>query len=280
MGDVEGQSPISKQNVTCNSAMSYQRYTQQLYSSYPFALIFQLPVMSKAHIASILVQTINLDKSKNLCIILLHKRTIYKLCFISFICFIYSLSSSTITMETNGREYGYIVRIDQPKHTLSKGTHGWQVRFPTGEPRKYHSKLFSDNIFGSKEEALEEAETYLEECRETLEYSPPESDHPCPRYALLKGKLQANNSSGRTGVFRTHAFHGQTGKKQEYWGAFCPLGPDGQRNKWTKRFYVNSHGEDEARRLAIEFRNMWEDAADNGEEAIKQFFEEYHEAVV
>lgn len=182
-------------------------------------------------------------------------------------------------MENNGREYGYIIRIDQPKDLPTKGTHGWQVRFPTGEPRKYHSKLFSDNLYGGPEKSCEAAQAYLNQCRQTREYLPREHDHPCPRYVLMKGKLQANNTSGRTGVFRTHAYHGQTGKKQEYWGAFCPLGPDGQRNRWTKRFYVSSHGEEEAQRLALEFREMWEQAADNGETAIKEFFEEYYDGI-
>ena len=50
---------------------------------------------------------------------------------------------------------GHIVRCEGRK------TMGWQVRIPTGQPRKYTSKLFSDSTFGGKKKALAAAETYL-----------------------------------------------------------------------------------------------------------------------
>ncbi len=68
------------------------------------------------------------------------------------------------------RGMGSIIRIDQPKDDPSKGTHGWQVRSPTGSPKKYHSKLFSDNKFGGHQQALEAAQAYQKEYREANPY--------------------------------------------------------------------------------------------------------------
>ncbi len=68
------------------------------------------------------------------------------------------------------RGMGSIIRIDQPKDNSSKGTHGWQVRSPTGSPKKYHSKLFSDNKLGGKQQALEAAQAYLKEYQEKNPY--------------------------------------------------------------------------------------------------------------
>ncbi len=68
------------------------------------------------------------------------------------------------------RGMGSIVRLDRPKDDPSKGTHGWQVRAPTGFPRKYHSKLFSDNKHGGNQPALEAAQAYLKEYREKNPY--------------------------------------------------------------------------------------------------------------
>ena len=56
---------------------------------------------------------------------------------------------------------GHIVRIDKPKDDPRHGTHGWQVR--VGGKRGYHSRLFSDNTYGSKGKALVAAEEYLAE---------------------------------------------------------------------------------------------------------------------
>jgi len=173
---------------------------------------------------------------------------------------------------------GSIIRIDDPKDDVKHGTHGWQVRVPTGEPRKYHSKLFSDGVHGTKGKALVAAEeyldTYLKEHPEIYEIVSRQSNVPYHR-----GRLLASNSSGVTGVYRTYGVPGwdkSKTHKQYYWAAFCPKGPEGQK-RWYKRFYVETHGEQEARRLAIEFRQMWEEAVEQGGEALEHFFEEHHE---
>ena len=169
---------------------------------------------------------------------------------------------------------GYIVRIDKPKNS-TKGTHGWQVRIHTGKnPRKYYSKLFSDGRYGSRGKALIAAEAYLEE----YELQHPElAQSPIPpNKPFLKDTLTRRNTSGINGVFRSHQFYSWDKERipRYYWGASCPTGPDGKY--FAKRFYVATHGEEEAKRLAIEFRKMWEEAVEAGEEALAEFFEREH----
>lgn len=174
----------------------------------------------------------------------------------------------------------HIVRIDQPKNDPTKGTHGWQVR--VGGSRGYHSKLFSDNVYGSKGKALVAAEEYLEQY---LKDHPEEAQRRTkplwPPYRQFNNgkKVQANNKSGVNGVHKTYTYNSWDKKRKHkawYWAAFCPIGPEGQRNRWFKRFYVDSHGDAEARRLAIEFRKMWEEAVEKGEDALKEFFDREH----
>ena len=88
-----------------------------------------------------------------------------------------------------------------------------------------------------------------------------------------KGKLSRRNKSGVKGVCRTHDFN-KKGEREYYWGAFVPIGPYGR--KTTKKFYISVHGEEEAKRLAIEFRRMWEEAVEENEEVLKEFFEREH----
>ena len=170
----------------------------------------------------------------------------------------------------------HIVRIDNPKHDPTKGTHGWQVR--VGNKRDYHSKLFSDNVHGSKGKALvaaeEYLETYLEEHPE--ERVSPEGQYP---YGFKEDYLQANNSSGVNGVYRTHEY-GRWDLKRErklyYWGAFYSIDAYGRTNvRRHEKFHTDHYGEEEARRRAIEFRQMWEEAAKQGPDAVRRFFDEY-----
>ncbi len=163
---------------------------------------------------------------------------------------------------------GYIVRIDKPRNS-PKGTHGWQVRIHTGVPKKYHSKLFSDNMYGSRGKALVAAEEFLIDYLEKN----PESPQKPGNVPYHKGELSIRNKSGVTGVCRTHDII-KTGGRSYYWGAFVPIGPYGR--KTTKKFYVGTYGEEEAKRLAIEFRQMWEEAVDQSEEALKEFFDREH----
>jgi hypothetical protein len=166
-----------------------------------------------------------------------------------------------------------IIRIDNPKDA-TKGTHGWQVRVPTGQPRKYHSKLFSDGVYGSRGKALVAAEAYLEQyLAENPEAA--QRQHPANK-PYHKEKLMKNNQSGVTGVYYTeHPHRWDKDRPVGYWCAFIPGGPDGQR-RWHKEFNVERYGEETARDLAIEFRQEWEKAVEQGKQAIAEFFEEYH----
>ena len=146
----------------------------------------------------------------------------------------------------------FICRIDK------KRTHAWQVR---GSGRRgYHSKMFSDGIYGSRDHALAVAKQYAAKIQK-------------PRRLPFRTFKLRNNTSGVNGVYRSHTYQGQTGKRQEYWAAFVSIGPDGHR--YVKRFYINDERDDEeAFDLAVEFRQMWERAATIGEKAIQQFFKE------
>ena len=170
-------------------------------------------------------------------------------------------------MTNNGQKIGSIIRLDKDEGPKRVGTHGWQVRFPTGVARKYHSKLFSDSVFGSKGRALVAAEEYYEAYLDKHEANIKAS------YKPFFETIPSHNKSGRIGVYRSYSYH-KKGFKQEFWGAFCPQGPYGGR--FTKRFYITTHGEEGARQLATEFREMWEEAVQEGPKALYNFFEEYH----
>jgi hypothetical protein len=163
-------------------------------------------------------------------------------------------------------EMPFICRIDK------RHTHAWQVRGPG--KRGYHSRLFSDGRYGGREAALAAARSYRAELLDQLGPSA-RRNRPYPHH-FHEGQRLSNNKSGVTGVFRTYQYHGQTGLKQEYWGAFVSIGPSGQ--PYFKRFYINDERDEaEAFRLAVEFRQMWEEAARQGEGAIRQFFREYED---
>ena len=170
-------------------------------------------------------------------------------------------------MANNEKKIGSIIRLDKDEGPKRVGTHGWQVRFPTGVARKYHSKLFSDSMHGGKDEARAAAEKYYKEYLAKYEADIKASQKP------FRKRPPSNNTSGRVGVYRSHNYTVK-GFRQEFWGAFCPQGPDGSR--FTKVFYVYSNGEEEAKRLAIEFREMWEEAALKGPKALRKFFDDYH----
>jgi hypothetical protein len=170
---------------------------------------------------------------------------------------------------------GYIVRLDKPKDT-AKGTHGWQVR--GGRRRKkYHSRMFSDGVYGGQEQALAAAQAYLEEYHQKY---PEESELPAHYpYGFHEGRRLSRNTSGVTGVYRTHEY-GRRDKAKEhqryYWGAFYTIDGQGRQHVLRhKKFYVEEWGEAAARQRAIEFRQMWEEAAKQGVEAVKRFFDEY-----
>jgi len=164
----------------------------------------------------------------------------------------------------------YIVRVDKPKDNPQKGTHGWQVR--GSKARGYHSKFFSDGVHGGRQQALEAAREYR------IQY---EQEHPTEAnrmqypHGFRVGDPLINNKSGVTGVYRSQdikTLRNGDVSVNYYWAAFCPIGPSGQRNKWSKTYHVNKYGEEEAKQLAIEFRKGWEEAALQGEEVLEEFF--------
>ncbi len=165
-----------------------------------------------------------------------------------------------------------IIRIDKAKSKKGGNTHGWQVRLPTGEARKYKSKLFSDGVHGSKGKALVAAEEYLEAY---LKEHPEQDKLSNPPYSKV---LQERNKSGKTGVYRSHDKNQKKageGPKRYFWGAFIPTGPYGTR--FTKSFYIDEYGsEEEAMAHAIDFRKLWEEAVNTSEEAVREFFQRYH----
>jgi len=131
-----------------------------------------------------------------------------------------------------------IIRIDS-----KNGTHGWQVRIS----RAKHSKLFSDRKYGNSEKAKIAAQNY-------------EADylmlHPSPFQQGAPRSLRRNdNTSGINGVHYSYTrWHGKA-EKHYFWGASYITDDDNPR---TRRFYVDTHGFDTAKNLAIEFRRAWE----------------------
>jgi len=168
---------------------------------------------------------------------------------------------------------GSIIRIDKPNKNGRGGTHGWQVRLSLGQHHKYYSKMFSDGKLGGREEALKAAEAYRAQLPELFpQFFQRRWPNPVPPYQKTLGK---NNTSGRIGVYRTHSYH-KSGLKQEFWGAHCSVGPYNGRPA-AKRFYISTYGEEEAKRLAIEFRELWEEAVWQGLDAVRDLFEEYRQ---
>lgn len=162
----------------------------------------------------------------------------------------------------------FIVRLDKEK----KGkTHGWQVR-GRGK-RKYFSKLFSDGVYGSKGKALMAAEEFLE----TYLQAHPELTTPKkPEMPPYHYNLNRNNKTGINGVHRTMSMKPYKGGVRRY-PSWCATytGLNGTQQK--KQFSVNVYGEEEAKRLAVEFRQMWEEAVDKGEKAVADFLDAYDE---
>lgn len=138
---------------------------------------------------------------------------------------------------------GHISRLEGRK------TRGWQVRIPTGQPRKYTSKMFSDSVYGGKQKARAAAEAYLAENG---------VERMSPHYDYLAGR----------GVFRT-----RSDRNDWYWGASFTHGPT-QSN--YRPFRDSVYGEAQAKRLAIAYRRAWEKAFDARE--LDRFFAEDYPA--
>lgn len=167
----------------------------------------------------------------------------------------------------------HIVRID------SDSNHGYQVRINLSDESssKYRSKLFSDSRCGGKRKAKRLAEMFLES---TLQQHGLENIPAGRRRGMMFAenpqRLLKSNSSGRTGVYRgRHKRLLATGTQDvRYWAASYTIGPDGKRTKRSKRFYYGvERTEEEARELAVQFREGWEQAyLESGARGVKAFF--------
>jgi hypothetical protein len=175
----------------------------------------------------------------------------------------------------------HIVRIDKDNSKTGGNTHGWQVRIGHDSHTGYHSKLFSDGKYeGDQEKALAAAKEYLAEYLEQHpEYQVSRRSEIFPHGFRADGKLVASNKSGRTGVFRsrTHYRHDKS-RYRYYWAASYTIDRFGRQNiNRAEKFFIDEYGEAEAKRRAMECREMWEEAAAEGVEAVKEFFAAYKE---
>lgn len=115
---------------------------------------------------------------------------------------------------------------------------GWWARY-TRDGVTF-GQTFYDSEYGTPEAGLEAAKKWHKEAREIL---PPINRK---QYAEIK---KSNNTSGHTGVCRT--FSRRVGGKRYMWVAHWS--PEKGKFK-HKYFYIDEHGEEEAKRLAIEAR--------------------------
>jgi len=170
----------------------------------------------------------------------------------------------------------HIVRIDQ------EHSHAWQVRLSTevGTPARYDSKMFSDSLHGGKRRARKAAEQYLRDQLTAMGVTPPPLGR---RHGMMfpedPSRTLASNTSGRTGVYKS-VLRRRTGNRtseQYFWAAHYTVGPDGKPTHGAKRFYFGQvRDEEEAKRLATEFREGWEEAYLSGRTAAtRRFFREW-----
>jgi hypothetical protein len=157
----------------------------------------------------------------------------------------------------------HIVRLDK------RNTHAWQVRGRKTQ-KGYYSKLFSDGRYGDREASLKAAQAHV------AEYDAAHGPGVAYPYGFHQGQRLNSNKSGVTGVYRTHDYGKRDRRRRDYWAAFYTIDAEGQQHTRRHiRFYTEEWGDDEAKRRAIEFRQMWEEAAKQGIEAVRRFFDEY-----
>lgn len=133
-----------------------------------------------------------------------------------------------------------ISRID------SNNTHGWYVRI-YAESGVFSSKLFSDKLYGTKEEALQNAIKYRDHNQMVADIY--KSKLPKPYRKTFFEKPGRHNSSGYVGVNEVDTIVNE--RKVHYFQATWSV--DGISK--SKKFYINSkRTADEAKVLAIEWR--------------------------
>lgn len=166
----------------------------------------------------------------------------------------------------------HIVRID------AVTGHCWQVRFNLSKrsTRKYNSKTFYDSHFGGKRKARKAAEEYLtSKLEEAGVANIPIGKRVGMKYPENPKKVLRHNLSGRNGVYRSEFMvRRPTGDQQvKYWAASYSIGPDGKQTSRSRRFYIGQRSEREAKRLAVRFREGWEQAfLEAGRPGVKRFF--------
>ena len=126
-----------------------------------------------------------------------------------------------------------ISRIDQEE----RHNHGYYVRVTRNH--KTQSKFFADKSNGGKRSALRAAKLYEAELFERAEANGKKR----------KQTLSSRNTSGVLGV--TRGVWEESGRPAAYWQAAW-VGSKGER--MNRKFSVNKHGEEKARRLAIKAR--------------------------
>lgn len=126
-----------------------------------------------------------------------------------------------------------ISRIDQPE----RHNHGYYVRLTRNQ--KTQSKFFADKSNGGKRAALRAAKQHEAELLEQA----------AANNKRRKPTLSSRNTSGIVGV--TRGQWEESGKQVAYWQAAW-VGSKGER--LNRKFSVNKHGEERARRLAIKAR--------------------------
>jgi len=173
-----------------------------------------------------------------------------------------------------------IVRIDKEKTKSGGNTHGWQVRVGHDLRTGYYSKLFSDGKYGGSDKALAKAEEYLQEYLKDH----PEQNRRAERFKWKHGfnenqTLNSRNKSGRNGVYRSRTnLRNDKSTYRYFWGASYTIDRFGKTNiVRSEKFFIDEYGEKEAKRLAIEFREMWEEAALKDVDAVKDFLNAYRE---
>lgn len=129
-----------------------------------------------------------------------------------------------------------ISRID------SGSTHGWFVRgYRNG---KTYSRLFSDQKWGSRVKALEEARKYRDALHNDLQSVPPKPRQPRIVYQDVR------NSTGVLGVCRTSKV-GPKGKLNECFSVSWRPEPGVQK---CTSFSIRKYGEEKAFELAVAHR--------------------------
>lgn len=134
---------------------------------------------------------------------------------------------------------------NKPIRIETGNTRGWQVRFYYQEEgeTKYHSKLFSDGVYGGKDEAYEAAIEYRDENQETFtaEYR----DREIEPYR----KRDSRNNSGVPGIV-FYEYEGAEGMLAHV-RAHVSL-HDGKVR--TKTMSLSKHGSETAVKAACRFR--------------------------